>query len=79
MAHTAQQTLNNARKLQAALRTKGHEVSLKEAYDLARAAQSINESVDADLKRQARAERKRKADVAGWCDDMRKAGAYDGE
>jgi len=79
MNTNATQTIADARRLKVAMNSKGHELSLRDAYQLARAAQSINVAVDAELKRQARDERIRGAMVAGWCDDMRSVGYYDGE
>lgn len=75
----AKQTLKQARDLQARMQREGYAVSLKDAFTLARVAQRAAVETEAELRKQSRRQRQQRADVAGYVDDMRSAGAWDGE
>lgn len=76
---TAKTTLHHARALQVELRTKGHDVTVAEAFLLCRIGQQAAREARAEIARQDRAERVRTGMVAGYVQDMRTVGAWDGE
>jgi hypothetical protein len=79
MSTNAQQTLTSARDLKASMNAAGHELSLSDAYRLARIAQAIGRETDEELRKADRWQRVQRGMVAGYCADMRACGWYDGE
>lgn len=75
----SKQTVAMARDLVATMKTAGHELTLADAYTLARVAQIAAGRFDEQLRRDARNDRVRKGMVANAVADLRACGAWDGE
>jgi len=75
----ATETIKQARDLQQRLAQAGQEVSIRDAYMLARIGQRAGVLTDLEIARQQRNDRVMQGMVAGHISDMRACGAWDGE